>query len=233
VNTSTGKVYAVVSTEYRLVRHEEAIREVEEAIAGMPDLGGFETSTGFYNDGGRMSRVYRFPALSVAIQPGDFVDPTLLLINSYDLSWPLEVSLEAHRLLCGNGLTVGVDLLHMKRRHSRGLELPLIKEEVCSALERFEAQVKEWREWADRPLSRKAYSRVVDKMEFGERGRGEIKAKMDEEAGGRYEMGFPVVSVWGFFNALTWFIAHKAVSVNHRRDMEKRLGKAMGHLRSS
>ena len=70
----------------------------------------------------------------------------------------------------------------------------------------------------------------MEKMDLGERARGEIEVKM-EEAHGCYEMGFPVLSKWTFFNVLTWYITHRTVSVNQRRDMEKQLGKVMAHTR--
>lgn len=52
------------------------------------------------------------------------------------------------------------------------------------------------------------------------------------EADGVPEVGFPILTVWAFYNILTWFITHMAVSLNHRVTMEERLRKAMVHLGS-
>jgi hypothetical protein len=93
VNAKTGKVFSVVSMQYQLVRHEDAIGQVEEALAGPHNLGHHEVATAFYNDGGRMRSTYRFPEIGIEIRPEDFVNPELHLVNSYDLSWPLEILL--------------------------------------------------------------------------------------------------------------------------------------------
>ena len=50
VNPDTGKLFSVVSNDYRLIRHEEAIEQIEKAIYEVPELGRYETFTEFYND---------------------------------------------------------------------------------------------------------------------------------------------------------------------------------------
>jgi hypothetical protein len=60
VDEKTNKLFSVVSIDYKLIRHEEAIEEIEKAIGETPNLGGYEATTDFYNDGGRMLREYIF-----------------------------------------------------------------------------------------------------------------------------------------------------------------------------
>ena len=57
VDSETGKVFSIVSTDYRLIRHEQAIEEVEAAIHRTNGLGPYEVKTAFYNDGGRLRRI--------------------------------------------------------------------------------------------------------------------------------------------------------------------------------
>jgi len=52
-----------------------------------------------------------------------------------------------------------------------------------------------------------------------------------KEAEGFEDNGFPIMSLWIFFNILTWFITHRAASLNHRVEMEKRLRTTMGVIR--
>ena len=78
VDPNTRKVFCVVSKEYRLIRHEEAIERIEEAIYEVPELSKYETYTNFYNDGGRMRRTYRFPEISVEIEQGDPVNLVII-----------------------------------------------------------------------------------------------------------------------------------------------------------
>jgi hypothetical protein len=227
VNAKTGKVYAVASMQYQLARHEDAIRQVEEALAGGHKLGRYEVSTEFYNDMGRMRRTYRFPEIMIEILQGDHVNPELHLVNSYDLSWPLEILLGAFRFVCENGLVIGTKHLHLKRRHHVSILQDLdIKAEVSTALKRFEAQAETWKQWAGRPLTSGAYAKVMERMELGKGALEEIEARMRREREAR-----GLLTVWIFFNILTWYITHKAVSLNHRVTMEKRLRRAMGLLR--
>jgi hypothetical protein len=51
VNPETGKVFSVVSKNYKLMRHEQAIDQVNKALDKNSDLGEYETSPELYNDG--------------------------------------------------------------------------------------------------------------------------------------------------------------------------------------
>ena len=76
VELNTGKLFSIVSQDYRLIRHEEA-------IDGVSNLGEYEIYTEFYNDGGRMRRKYVFPDISIEIERGDKVNPELQLYRYY------------------------------------------------------------------------------------------------------------------------------------------------------
>jgi hypothetical protein len=60
-------------------------------------------------------------------------------------------------------------------------------------------------------------------MDFGKKATQDIGHRVQQEREGVSEDGFPIMSVWIFFNALCWYITHRAVSLNHRVDMERRL----------
>lgn len=231
VNQATRKVFSIVSQDYKLVRHEEAINEIEKAMGETPDLGNFEVTTDFYNDGGRMLREYTFQDHQIPIQPGDLVRPKLQLSNSYDLTWPFTVTLGAYRLVCTNGLVVNQSLFQVKKRHVFYLENLKLKENVSTALKRFSQQAKEWKKWAEVPLSEKNYDRVMGCLDLGKKATEEVNGKIHQEAVGSYREGFPLVTLWMFFNILTWYITHRAVSLNHRVNMENRLRLAMAWLR--
>jgi hypothetical protein len=230
VNPDTGKLFCIVSSNYKLIRHEDAIEEIERALAPSTELGDFEVTTGFFNDGGRMRRTYRFPVVSFEIAEGDLVNPELHLFNSYDISWPLAVYLGAFRLVCTNGLVVGEDLLRLRKRHVYGLERLELEQEVSSALKRMRTQITQWQGWTNRQLSRESYQTIMETMEFGRRASEAIMDRIAEEATGRESDGFPRVSLWAFYNVLAWYITHQTVSLNHRVRMEQRLRLAMREM---
>jgi len=117
VNPESGKVYSIVSKDYKLLRHEDAVQRIESTINENLELGKHKTDTEFYNDGARMQRIYRFYEIPVEIKPGDTINPELQLFNSYDTSWPFIVILGAYRVVCSNGLVVGEKYLHLRKRH--------------------------------------------------------------------------------------------------------------------
>lgn len=231
VDRNTGKVFSIVSTDYRVIRHEIAIEEIEAAILGVPTLGEYEVTTGFYNQGGRMRREYVFVEHQVKVTAGDPVNPTLTLLNSYDTTWPFSVILGAFRLICTNGLVVGLKLFSIKKRHVYELEELSIKQGISTALGRFSRQVNEWSGWTGRLLVPKTYDKVMKAMDLGKKGTEEIQGRMIDEGQGVDDDGFPIISLWLFYNALTWYITHRPASLNHRVEMEERLRKAMVHFR--
>jgi hypothetical protein len=230
VNFDTGKLFSIVSNDYRLIRHEEAIEQIEKAIFDVPGLGRCETFTEFYNDMGRMRRTYRFSEKTAEIEPDDYINPELHLFNSYDVTWPFIITLGAFRVLCTNGLVVAEKFLCLKKRHVLGLDQINPKEQVSTALKRFGKQTDKWKEWANRQLTEKTYKKVIKDMKFGKKAMEKIENRIYQEAEDFDKNSLPIMSVWMFFNVLTWYITHKAVSLNHRVDMEKRLRAAMVHL---
>ena len=153
VNPTTGKVFSIVSKDYRLIRHEDAIEQVEQVIGKYAELGRYFTCTEFYNDKGRMRRTYHFPDVSVEIRQRDRVNLQIHLLNSYDAVWMFMVLLGAFRLVCSNGLVVGKKFLHLKRRHVYGGRQADLEKEVSTALGRFESQTKQWAKWTNRRLT--------------------------------------------------------------------------------
>ena len=67
-------------------------------------------------------------------------------------------------------------------------------------------------------------------MNFGAKATEEIQKRVDQRAEGFDANDFSIMSLWAFFNVLTWYITHRAVSLNHRVEMEKRLRVAIGHF---
>ena len=230
VDLDTGKLFSIVSKDYRIIRHEEAITEVEQELSGTKGLGDFDAVTDFYNDGGRMRRTYRFKEVALQVKKGDFINPELHLFNSYDKTWPFIIHLGALRVVCSNGLVMGENFLHLRRRHIYELGRMNVAEEVGTLLARFNKQAERWKGWADKRLTPRTYTKVLEVMRFGVKATQTIEEKASEEASGMDPDGFPIITAWGLYNVLTWYISHNAVSLNHKVEMEARLRAAIIHL---
>jgi len=230
VNPETGKVFSIVSKDYRLIRHEEAIQKVEHVLSEFPDIGKCIIKTEFYNDAARMKRTYRLKEKTTELRRGDYIDPEIQLYNSYDTSWPFVLNLGVHRVVCKNGLTVLEKYFHLRRRHVVYLERVDLQEQITTAFRHFDLQAGLWKKWTDRRLTERTYIKVLETMKFGKHATGEIEEHTAREAEGFDDNKFPIISVWLFFNVLTWYITHRAVSLNHRVELERRLRTAMRHL---
>jgi len=231
VNPETGKVYSIASQDYKLIRHEDAVQRIESAIDKYPGLSKYRTGTEFYNDGARMRRIYRFYEIPVEIKPGDNINPELQLFNSYDTSWPFIVILGAFRVVCSNGLVVGEKYLHLKKRHVHDFEQMNLKERVATALKRLKLQTNHWKNWTELRLTEKIYSDVIEDMKFGKKAMAVIEERITQEVEDYTDNGILNMNLWIFFNILTWYITHRAVSLNHRVEMERRLRTAIRHFK--
>jgi hypothetical protein len=67
-------------------------------------------------------------------------------------------------------------------------------------------------------------------MKLGVNASEEVESRVFSEAEGLDPDGFPILTVWGFYNVLTWHITHNSVSLNHRVEMEDRLRAAISYL---
>jgi hypothetical protein len=232
VDLNTGKVFSVVSNDYRLIKHEEAIEMVEGILHKTPSMAGYVVTTDFYNDGGRMRRKYRFPGITVQVREGDSINLEFHLYNSYDISWPFIVLLGAFRLVCANGLVIGKRYYHFRKRHVFRLEDVGLEVDLDRSIGQFNLQAKEWRKWAEIPMRMAVYDRVMRSMQFGTRAEGEIEEKIWEGIGAS-QAGVPLISVWTFYNVLTWYITHRVASLNRRVNFEHRLRIAQQFLKTT
>jgi hypothetical protein len=204
--------------------------QVEQAIASTKNLGRYEAVTEFSNDGGRMRRTYRFPGIVAEVKKGDPIHPELHLFNSYDRTWPFFILLGALRLVCENGLVFGQGLLYLRRRHIYQLRQINVAEEVGAALHSFKQQAQKWKGWTERRLTKTRFEKVIEVMKLGIKAKELVEQKVAEQAGGFDPDGFPILSLWDFYNVLAWHTTHNAVSLNHRVEMEGRLRAASRYL---
>ena len=232
VDHHTGNVFSIVTTDYKVIRHEEAIAFLDIELAKLSDLGRYEARTYLHNNGARMVREYIFPERTVEITKKDVIHPTINLYNSYDQSWSLTILLGAFRLVCKNGLVTGEKFFQLKRRHTRPIEEVQIRKDLSSALKRFNMQTQVWKRWSKKSLSENSYVKVMAIMNLSKQSTNIVLEQLHGESTGYDRDGFPTITLWQFFNILTWYITYQVVSLNQRVEMESRLRKAIVYFRS-
>ena len=105
------------------------------------------------------------------------------------------------------------------------------KKDVSTVLSRFDSQVKTWKGWRTRPIPLETYDKVMNTMEFGKKATEQIESKVNEDFEGFLFRGYPQITAWLLYNILTWYITHKAASLNHRVGMERGLRGALNGIK--
>jgi hypothetical protein len=216
-DAKTGKLLGLHSPNYRTVKHEEGIVLLEDAIVTNPEFGEAEWAVEQYDDGRRARVVARFHEVEYPITNGDVVNPRMEYYNSYDGGWAEKFIFGAFRLVCANGLIVGERFLFEKVIHW-GEERPVdIQMLLRESMHRFSTQVDLWKQWADRKLdfSIDQYEQAV--APFGIKQRKEIAEEVDKENSKN------ALSLWVFYNILTWYITHKIQSLQRKVSLENHL----------
>lgn len=218
INPKTNHLYAIASDKYSLVKHEDILTSVEEAITENPEFGSFERDVRLGWDGARMRTIYRFPEVEFPINNHDVVNPTIEVHNSYDLSWSKKVLFGAFRLVCSNGLIIGKILMHFQRKHTHldpGNEA--MKRLLLNGMELFSEQTDLWKTWVDKVTTLEEYETVMNGLDLRKKELEEVHEEV--EASSNIMLGDvkrKSLTFWVFYNILCQYITHK-IPNEHRR----------------
>ena len=141
VRADTNQVLSCMTNEYQLVTNQEIHDASKDALK---KAGAVEREVKVLNDGRKTIWRYVIPKVKVKIAANDYVNPEIMLKNSYDGSWEIGIIAGAYRLVCSNGMVIGVVLAKKTNRHSiynpRIAELPeLIAETIENTSEIFKS----------------------------------------------------------------------------------------------
>lgn len=147
-NVKTGKNLGVVSREYKLVTHQEAIFDVLETFEkkGLPKVEPVRIRMS--GAGAKMYAEFRFKQeMEIGVHAvenskvGDIIAPGFKITNSYDRSIKYEISAYILRLICTNGATINELLYSERRRHSKNLDIQRLVEGFMEKFENFDKKV--------------------------------------------------------------------------------------------
>ena len=128
----TGEILSCMTNEYQLVTNQQLY---DASIDTLKKVGAVEREVKVLADGKRSIMRYVIPNVKVKVSKNDVVNPEIMLKNSYDGSWEIGIQAGAYRLVCSNGMVIGVVLSKKSNKHSiynpRISELPeLIAETI-------------------------------------------------------------------------------------------------------
>lgn len=113
VREDTEQVLSCMSNEYKLVTNQEVFEKSSEVIK---EFEGTLTETKIFGNGARARWRYRFPQ---TIKVGeDDMHPEIIMGNSYDGTSQVYMMMGAYRLVCSNGMIIGVTFGKFNNRHS-------------------------------------------------------------------------------------------------------------------
>jgi len=227
------QVHAISSNKYNLIQHEDAFEIVQDALFKNPEFGSFVSQADFSPDGSKMRATIRFPEVDFKIRTGDTVNPTIEIFNSYDLSWKFQLLFGAFRLVCSNGLIIGENFLHTKKRHMPSLDIEAVSSQLSEAMEIFSKQTELWKSWADEVLAPKQVEKVIKSLDLN-KGEYESLEETEEVLEGFSLQDWFIFHIHHvgseiamtrliFFNILTQFLTHNVDSVVRRTMLEQRL----------
>ena len=147
-HAKTGESLGVVSREYKLVTHQEAIFNVLETFEknGLPEVE--PVNIRMSGEGARMFAEFKFKqemelGFSSIENPkvGDLIAPGFKITNSYDRTIKYELSAFILRLICTNGATVNEMLYSERKRHLKNLNIQQLVEGFMEKFENFDKKI--------------------------------------------------------------------------------------------
>ncbi len=113
VNSATDKVISCMSNEYKLVSNQEVFDKSEKIIK---EYEGRLVEEKSFGRGARCRWKFRFPQ-TVKVGEDD-MHPEIIMGNSYDGSSQVYIMCGAYRLVCSNGMIIGITYGTFNNRHS-------------------------------------------------------------------------------------------------------------------
>lgn len=155
----------VVSKDYALVLHENVLDVATEAlVAAKIAPGEVKAELNITEYGERMALSLFLPAKH-CFDPGDGYPMALRLecLNSVDGSTRFRVLMGWFRLVCSNGLVIGVTSSDVRRRHVGDLQLQDVSEVLTSGLKESETEKENFKRWRKAGITLEQIAPWVDK----------------------------------------------------------------------
>lgn len=149
------RLTAIVSTKYTLYPNEEAIKDINEAIAGTSFHPHQEK---FSRNGNAIYKTYLSDDWKREVEVGDIVQLGFMLRNSIDGSTGFGIELFSYRLVCKNGAVApGAALGRISRMHVGDFSRAMLglKEQIFRLMQVGEDLIQTYRKWTQIRINQK------------------------------------------------------------------------------
>ena len=160
VREDTGDVLSCMTNEYRMVKNKEII-DIAAPILKQHDAELIAAIT--LGEGQKTVWKWRIPGYTIKISDGDLLNPEIIIKNSYDGSLQVHILAGAFRIVCSNGLIIGVTLGQKNYRHSvNNVHLDKLEEAIQGTISHTIEVGKEFEILADTKLNERDIIKLVE-----------------------------------------------------------------------
>ena len=115
VREDTNKILSCMTNDYKVVTNEKIINFTEPIVK---KRGGLFKEAETFGHGARSVMKWHFPNEKVTVAEDDDLHPEIIIKNSYDGTVGVNVAAGAFRLVCSNGMVIGVVTNEYRNKHS-------------------------------------------------------------------------------------------------------------------
>lgn len=212
------RVFDVVSPRYQVVDHGAAMDAITQAMekyfGKAPDM-----NVRTLNGGARIRAEFKLPIAPIKLAGKDVNELTLVARNSYDRSCVFNATLGAFRLICSNGMKIGMQLGAITARHV-GQQAALtdgndsILDQLDNIIKRAPLVKQLWEQWADQPITRELAIQQTA---------GWLPAMYGDPIFEEDRWPKGKRTVWDFYNDLTYMSTHRTRSMTRRMAFDDRI----------
>ena len=115
VREDTNEVLSCMTDEYKLIDNQ-TIYDTASPI--MKNVGATLVDVETFSNGAKTQFKWRIGDTKVDLGEGDIVSPEITIKNSYNGQWGLHILAGSFRLICSNGMVIGVVIARKNYKHS-------------------------------------------------------------------------------------------------------------------
>ena len=189
-------VLGIVGKDYQIVTNKELITQIESSLPVALSTRAITICKG----GKLMFARYKSPKIqSVEVKKGDIVSFGVELINAYTGKNAIVMRMFAERLMCTNGMTVPRNLSTIMVRHACGVNIIDARKQFEEQVKLFHTHTEQWKNWTRVEPKEIKVIKFMEEVVKQKTVKDIIMTKFEADKD---------KSLWGVFNAVTWYGTH-------------------------
>ena len=205
----TNEVISCLTDKYQLLTNEELMKT---AMPAMNKIGAVLSDAKVYSNA-RTVWKWRLPHTKVEVAKNDFVNPEIIIQNSYDGSAEVSAMAGAFRLLCTNGMIIGHTLKKESFRHVIWTDKSKVSEIMNSVINKTRIVFdEEFPRLVETKIKKKDIVKLVELFPM---------QTMSDIV--KYLLKDNPKTYWDLLNAATWITSHvmdRKREATHKIDMK-------------